>query len=208
MFPPVGLPAREAAANERQPPTLDTWPRMLRAAAIVANQFGTRCDRLLLVHDNLGGAGLGWSSNYWAIALAAAVQAGRVLHAVPSPSSANSSLATRWCDRPPFTLECYYLRWNDCEGTPLSDEVHHPAVVIGALILCREHPHVLAPTATTAAATAATAAGAAASTTAAALPVACTRPSEDCACSLCILIKRQEAVRLARSQLFFATITC
>ena len=123
MFPPVGLPAREAAANERQPPTLDTWPRMLRAAAIVANQFGTRCDRLLLVHDNLGGAGLGWSSNYWAIALAAAVQAGRVLHAVPSPSSANSSLATRWCDRPPFTLECYYLRWNDCEGTPLSDEV-------------------------------------------------------------------------------------
>ena len=123
MRPPGGLPAREAAASERQPPKLDTWPRTLRAAAILANQFGTRCDRLLLVHDNLGGAGLGWSSNYWSIALAAAVQAGRVLHAVPSPSSANSSLATRWCDRPPFTLECYFLRWNDCEGTPSSDEV-------------------------------------------------------------------------------------
>ena len=106
MRPPGGLPAREAGASERQPPKLDTWPRTLRAAAILANQFGTRCDRLLLVHDNLGGAGLGWSSNYWSIALAAAVQAGRVLHAVPSPSSANSSLATRWCDRPPFTLEC------------------------------------------------------------------------------------------------------
>ena len=106
MISPVGLPAREAAANERQPPTLDTWPRMLRAAAILANQFGTRCDRLLLVHDNLGGAGLGWSSNYWAIALAAAVQAGRVLHAVPSP------IAPQIRALPPAGVTGHPSRWS------------------------------------------------------------------------------------------------
>ena len=97
MFPPAGLPAREAAANERQPPTLDTWPRMLRAAAIVANQFGTRCDRLLLVHDNLGGAGLGWSSNYWAIALAAAVQCRRLAPQIRAlPPAGVTGHPSRW----------------------------------------------------------------------------------------------------------------
>ena len=39
---------------------LPTREREERASAIVANQFGTACERLLLVHDDEYGIGMGW----------------------------------------------------------------------------------------------------------------------------------------------------
>ena len=47
--------------------------------AVVASQFPSRCDRLLLVEDDLAGQGLGTTAQFLAIALLNAMQTGRVL---------------------------------------------------------------------------------------------------------------------------------
>jgi hypothetical protein len=113
MKPPASMPAHEPTESELPPSDLPSDLRIDRARAIYQNQFGSRCDRFLLVEDNLVGKGLGWLRNYWAVALVVAIQSGRVLHQVP-PLDAN---ATRWCHVPPFTLECFFARWNDCAST-------------------------------------------------------------------------------------------
>ena len=93
---------------------------------IHANQFSNnKCDRLLLVHDDLAGKGLGWSVRFWNTALLAALQSNRVLHEeaasdvqseMTEAKKNTSKLTNRWCDVPPYTLECFYKRWNSCEA--------------------------------------------------------------------------------------------
>ena len=113
MTPPADLSTREA----RDEPTNSS------AAAILANQFGTSCNRLLIVHDDMVGKGLGWTVRNWQVAMLAAAQSGRVLHEAAAPQGNKSQDARefvpyRWCLQPPFTLECFYQRWNDCDDTP------------------------------------------------------------------------------------------
>ena len=121
MRPPASMEAHEAAESEVPSADLPSPMRNDRQAAIYKNQFGTACDRFLLVEDNLVGKALGWLRNYWATAMAVAVQSRRVLHQVP-PTGSN---ATRWCNVAPFTLECFYMRWNDCASTDWS-KFDHP----------------------------------------------------------------------------------
>ena len=95
---------------------------------IHANQFSNnKCDRLLLVHDDLAGKGLGWSVRFWNTALLAALQSNRMLHEeaasdvqseMTEAKKNTSKLTNRWCDVPPYTLECFYKRWNSCEAIP------------------------------------------------------------------------------------------
>jgi len=111
MATPAGMPPREAADEASpQPGQLPSALRDERAKVIYTNQFGTPCNRFLLVYDDLLDKGMGWLARYWSLALIAGVQAGRVLHEVAPPAG-----PTHWCAVPPFTLECYMARWNDCE---------------------------------------------------------------------------------------------
>ena len=102
--------------------------------AVVASQFPSRCDRLLLIEDDLAGQGLGVTAHYLAIALLNAMRTGRVLLEVAvnprwgptnisipyRQASAGASTPTlpsdrpRWCSRPPYTHQCFYQPWSNC----------------------------------------------------------------------------------------------
>ena len=102
--------------------------------AVVASQFPSRCDRLLLIEDDLAGQGLGVTAHYLAIALLNAMRTGRVLLEVTvnprwgptnisipyRQASAGASTPTlpsarpRWCSRPPYTHQCFYQPWSNC----------------------------------------------------------------------------------------------
>ena len=101
---------------------------------VVASQFPSRCERLLLFEDDLAGQGLGATAHFMAVALLIAMRTGRVLLEVAvNPrwgrtnmsipyrrSSAGASTPTlpaarpRWCSRPPYTHQCFYLPWSNC----------------------------------------------------------------------------------------------
>ena len=102
----------------------------LASALLITNQFNTSCERLLVVHDDLTGKGLGWTTRNWQTALLVAASTGRVLHEAPAPPELGSSTPKyRWCLQPPHTHECFYQRWNDCDHTPehrRADLTHHP----------------------------------------------------------------------------------
>ena len=113
MAPPAGGPLRE-------PRDAPLSANGSVAAAVYAAQFGTACNRLLIVHDDLVGKGFGWSARYWSTALLAAAGARRTLHEAPTPITNLTLVGSpyRWCTVPPFTNECFYQRWNDCDSTP------------------------------------------------------------------------------------------
>ena len=108
------------------------------ASAIFASQFPERCEKLLLVEDDLTRQGLGFTATFWAAALLVAVRVGRVLIEVPlnntwphpsigqniSTIATSPALAARWCGVPPYTLQCFYAEWSHC--TP-PDDVFHEA---------------------------------------------------------------------------------
>ena len=77
---------------------------------IRASQFRARCDRLLLLSDDQNRMGLGMTARILQSALLWAVRLDRVLVEVPL---ANTSRA-RWCDRPPYTLQCFVQPWSHC----------------------------------------------------------------------------------------------
>ena len=94
-------------------------------AAIWRNQHPAQCGRFLLIEDDLEEAGLGFTVSVHAAALLIAVQQRRVLLEIPvndswrlpfwdKPGSwhykRRKVLAARprWCDRPPWTLQCLY----------------------------------------------------------------------------------------------------
>ena len=109
-------------------------------ATIHSSQFRSDCSRMLLFEDDLKGQGLGYSANYYASLLILAIKNDRVLAEVPvdaswprdqppysngtsvytspsiafHPSGLKPATSPRWCDRPPFTLQCYYREWTRC----------------------------------------------------------------------------------------------
>ena len=123
----------------------DAW-----TAAIVANQFPVACEqaRWLLFEDDITGQGLGYSANYYASLLLIAQQNRRILAEVPlnvrwpsqppfvngssqysgtsiayHPSGLKPATAPRWCDRPPYTLQCFFRPLTHCQ-IPADDRVH------------------------------------------------------------------------------------
>jgi len=85
--------------------------------AIIAQQFPSRCKRLLVVEDELAKAGLGWTGNYWAVALYTALQENRTL--VEMPYATNRS---RWCWRWPGTMAgCFTEPWTNCSWLATPD---------------------------------------------------------------------------------------
>ncbi|KAL3900557.1 MAG: hypothetical protein SGPRY_012442 [Prymnesium sp.] len=79
-------------------------------ARLRSNQFpadAAACDRVLLLSDDAIGTGLGYTARLLMIALLVAVKEQRVLMSVPHRTN-------RWCDKPPYTLNCLYERWSHC----------------------------------------------------------------------------------------------
>ena len=114
-------PAAFSPANSTSP---DGW-----ASAIFASQHPKRCDRLLLVEDDLIREGLGYTAGFWTSALLVAVRAHRVLLEVPFdldwPTATSSSVrspntSARWCSVPPHTLQCFYAPWTHCSAPDVS----------------------------------------------------------------------------------------
>lgn len=97
------------------PPNATTRGRAAGTAsrAYHRGQFAASCDRLLLVEDDLAQAGLGWTAEYFHAAMILAHKDKRVLVEVPSAHP-------RWCDRPPYTLQCLFAPWSPC-ATPSRD---------------------------------------------------------------------------------------
>ena len=97
--------------------------------AIRSSQFPAKCDRFLLVKIDLPNAGLGMLSRVLASALLLAVRENRVLIEVPlngstelphgafhlgrAPGKGMTS-SPPWCDRAPYTMQCFYLPWTHC----------------------------------------------------------------------------------------------
>ena len=70
-------------------------------------QHSAGCGRLLLVEDDLSQAGLGWMARYLHAAMLLAHADRRVVMEVPARTP-------RWCDRPPYTLQCLFSPWSPC----------------------------------------------------------------------------------------------
>ena len=86
---------------------------------IFRSQFRPSCDRMLLVEDDLTKAGMGFTAKLWGIALLIAMKDNRVLVEVRMVKEGNSTRSDgferpRWCDRPPYTLQCLYQAWTNC----------------------------------------------------------------------------------------------
>lgn len=136
---PAGSPRQLNHSHRLQfSPTGSSHEQNVRS--IWASQFPERCERFLLVEDDLARAGLGFSAKIWAAALLFAVREERVLlevprgeirrrslvpdldegHGVPNTPTEweklrNASVPTpRWCDRAPYTLQCFYAAWSHC----------------------------------------------------------------------------------------------
>lgn len=112
---------------------LEGWRKQIEAA-----QNPVTCDYLLLVEDDLLFQGLGFTLQFWASALLVAMRSGRVLIEIPWNTSWPSSLvaagqpnqstsarheAPRWCEIPPYTLQCFYKHWTHCQA-PSNDSLH------------------------------------------------------------------------------------
>jgi hypothetical protein len=87
--------------------------------AIYRSQFRANCDRLLLVEDDLTKAGMGFTAKLWTVALLVAMKDNRVLVEVRMVKQGNATRSDgferpRWCDRPPYTLQCLYAPWTHC----------------------------------------------------------------------------------------------
>ena len=94
--------------------TIDGWK-----SAIYSSQFRANCDRFLLVEDDLTKAGLGFTAKLWTTALMVAMRDNRVLVEVRMVKMGNKTRSDgferpRWCDRPPYTLQCLYQTWTHC----------------------------------------------------------------------------------------------
>ena len=110
------------------------------SSAIEASQFTrANCAKLLLFEDDLTGQGLGYSANFYASLLLLEQRNGRVLVEVPinaswpstppfvngsgpytspriayHPSGLKPATSPRWCDREPFTLQCFFEPLTHC----------------------------------------------------------------------------------------------
>lgn len=74
---------------------------------LVAHQFPASCHgRFAVLHDDLTGAGLGFTAKMIIYVLITVAREGRIL------IEARSS--RRWCSKDPGTLQCYYQEWSNC----------------------------------------------------------------------------------------------
>ena len=103
--------------------SMQRWPqgedRAWWARVIHASQHPAACGRYLLVTNDLVGAGLGMTARLLEVLLLTAVQRRRVLLEVPLQTGE----VGRWCDRPPYTLACFFRPWTHCprpaDGSPV-----------------------------------------------------------------------------------------
>lgn len=91
--------------------------------SIRASQFPHDCKRYLLVEDDMQKSGLGFTAKLLGSALLLAMRDSRVLLEVRAVRQAANGtneavLPPRWCDRPPFTLQCIYMPWTHCSVPP------------------------------------------------------------------------------------------
>lgn len=98
-------------------------------AAMHRSQFPSDCTKAqyLLVEDDMSHWGFGATASVLSAALSFAVAERRILLERPVRANwqlnatrgasrhAAPSRGPRWCDRPPFTLQCVYRRWSHCE---------------------------------------------------------------------------------------------
>ena len=102
---------------------LDGW-----YGALLASQFRDKCRRFLILEDDMNLAGFGWTAKVFGVALLIAFRTNRVLleravdpswqhatHEGESRKARKHGLAPRWCGRPPFTLQCWYMPWTHCQ---------------------------------------------------------------------------------------------
>jgi hypothetical protein len=89
--------------------TIATWESLVAnnstqawSDAIMANQFPSSCQRMLLVEDDLQAQGLGMTAEYLALALLLALRERRVLAEVPVDPSWNPTCAPPWDDPRPL----------------------------------------------------------------------------------------------------------
>ena len=120
-------------------PRADGWE-----GVIVASQHPHRCRRYLLLEDDMIGSGFGFDMKLMALALLVAVAERRVLLHVPGKqdtelfpyvhfrSSSNNITSGRWCDRPPYTLDCMWEPLSHCDPPrPNAAEVQPHYVIRG-----------------------------------------------------------------------------
>ena len=93
----------------------------------------------MLVEDDMLRAGLGFTGRLLASALLLAVRHGRVLLEVPQVHGTASNHSGmpygRWCDQPPYTLQCAFEPWTHC-APPQS---HRDVVIFETECTCLLH---------------------------------------------------------------------
>lgn len=126
-------------ARENGPVNYTNWPRVSQLVfspsyarsdgwgeAIRANQHPARCSRFLLLEDNMLNSGFGMDIKLISVALLIAVSQQRVLLHVPGVERLyvhfTNVSSGRWCDRPPYTLDCMWKPLTHCNPPPVNEE--------------------------------------------------------------------------------------
>ena len=79
----------------------------LQDTPLARHQFPRSCSgRFTVLHDDLHGAGLGFTAKLMSFALILSAKSGRVL--------VEGRSLRRWCTKEPGTLQCYYRPWTNC----------------------------------------------------------------------------------------------
>ena len=81
---------------------------------IYNNQFYSDCSRMLVVEDDMHGAGLGYVSKMMALLLLMSIREGRVLIEAKPKNP-------RWCTQYSQNLQCFYHAWTSCR-LPLKND--------------------------------------------------------------------------------------
>jgi len=126
--------------------------------AIRSSQFPARCHRFLLIKIDTVGMGMGYMSRILAAALLIAVRENRVLIEIPINGTADLprgatllgrlpskgfGLRSPWCDRAPFTLQCFFQPWTHCDVPPdalLRAPPRKPAVLATSIMRLNVQP--------------------------------------------------------------------
>ena len=101
------------------------------AAEIFASQHPMACRRFLLLEDDMVGSGLGMDARLMGNALLIAMAHRRVMLRVPGraqPYKFFKGGGGRWCDRPPYTLDCLWEPLSHCDPPPASASESTPKV--------------------------------------------------------------------------------
>ena len=82
---------------------------------VARHQFGSDCSRLLVLHDDAVGAGLGWTLRMTVYLLALAMSQNRTLVEAPASNTSDHRRGWRWCTAEPGTLQCFFRPWTHCQ---------------------------------------------------------------------------------------------